>query len=148
MGCGGGCCGGGGCGDGSEEHGHDHGHAHEMEPAQKIEMPAGKIVNVTEMASSKVAEIMESEGKKGWGLRIEAIPGGCAGFLYNMEFEQNSREGDIIQEEKGFKVFIDPMSKDMLYGAEINFVDGLQGTGFTFKNPNAKSSCGCGKSFG
>ena len=92
MGCGGGCCGGGGCGDGSEEHGHEHGHehAHEEQP-QKIEMPPGKIVNITEVASSKVAEIMQSEGKKGWGLRIEAIPGGCAGFLYNMEFEQNSR---------------------------------------------------------
>lgn len=134
----------GGCGDGSGEHEHNH----EMTPVQKIEMPEGKIVNIVDGASSKIAEIMESEGKKGWGLRIEAIPGGCAGFLYNMEFEQNSRDGDVIQEERGFKVFIDPMSKDMLYGAEINFVDGLQGTGFTFKNPNSRSSCGCGKSFG
>lgn len=138
MGCGGGCCG---------------GHEEEMAP-EPVEvkpaepLPDGKVVLFTELAVSKVKEIMQSEGKADWGLRVEAIPGGCAGFTYNMEFEKSQREGDTVQEENGVKVFVDPMSRQMLHGAKINFMDGLQGSGFVFDNPNAKSGCGCGKSFG
>ncbi len=136
MGCG---CGDGSCGnEGFDEE--------PRKPATKMEN--GKVVALTQETVHKIKELLEKEGKKGWAIRIEAIPGGCSGFLYNMEFEKDSREGDFVQKEDGLNVFIDPMSKEMLIGTSISYTEGIHGAGFSFSNPNAKSSCGCGKSFG
>lgn len=116
--------------------------------AKVVQKPTERVVTLTERAITKIKELMEKDGKGGWGLRIEAIPGGCAGFMYNLEFEKQPREGDTVHEDGGLKVFIDSMSRDMLQGTTINYSEGLTGAGFIFNNPNARSTCGCGKSFG
>jgi iron-sulfur cluster assembly accessory protein len=105
-------------------------------------------VEVTDAAASKVKELQEKENQVGWGLRISVMPGGCSGFVYQMNFEENPEEEDNVLEIKEVKLFIDNDSLDMLRGAEIDYVDNLNESGFKINNPNAKQACGCGKSFG
>jgi len=107
----------------------------------------GSILSVTEVAHAKVKEIMTEEGKPNSGLRIAVIPGGCAGFTYDMAFQDEPSEGDILVDQNGLKIFIDNASAEHLKGTVINYVSSLQGSGFTFENPTAAGGCGCGKSF-
>ena len=90
---------------------------------------------------------MESENKSGFGLRLYVEGGGCSGFKYGMAFEEKETDEDEVIEMNGMKLFVDPFSEPMLSGTEIDYNDGLEGTGFSIKNPNAKSTCGCGQSF-
>jgi iron-sulfur cluster assembly protein len=100
----------------------------------------------TTRAISKLKELAAEENKNSWGLRVEVQAGGCSGFRYNLEFEEKTKENDIVI-DPGFKLYVDPESNQMLMGATLDYVEGLNGSGFKVNNPNAKSHCGCGKSF-
>jgi len=81
------------------------------------------------------------------GLRIYVRGGGCSGYQYGMAFESKVGEDDTLVEKGGVTVIVDPQSAPLLNGAEVNYVDSIQGSGFAVKNPNAKTTCGCGSSF-
>jgi iron-sulfur cluster assembly accessory protein len=80
-------------------------------------------------------------------LRVGVIPGGCSGFSYDLELVGETKAGDLTFEQDGVKMVVDPMSAQYLKGVSIDFVTGLQGSGFKFSNPNARHTCGCGSSF-
>ena len=107
-------------------------------------------VNVTESAASRITQLLDEEKKAQAGLRVFVQGGGCSGFQYGLMIEEGAGdpEADRIFESNGVTLFIDPISIRYLAGAEVDFVDNLMGGGFTIKNPNAKTTCGCGQSFG
>jgi iron-sulfur cluster assembly accessory protein len=106
------------------------------------------MINVSETAASKISELLVEEQKAGGGLRVFVQGGGCSGFQYGMMIEENGQgAGDQVFESHGIKLFVDPISVQYLQNAEVDFVDSITGGGFTIKNPNAKSTCGCGSSF-
>ncbi len=106
-------------------------------------------MNVTEMAATEIKKFMAGEEglPETAGLRVRVVPGGCSGFQYSLNIEENSRQGDFVLDEKGVRLFVDMFSAQYLNGIEIDFVTSVMGSGFTFKNPNATGSCGCGSSF-
>ena len=105
------------------------------------------MITLTAAAHSKVKEIMEQENKADWSLRMGVRGGGCSGLNYVLGFDNNVAETDEVFEQDGVKLVCDMKSYLYLNGTEIDFTDGLQGTGFVFNNPNAQKSCGCGQSF-
>lgn len=112
--------------------------------------PAAGPIRVTEAAASKINALLAEEQKTDAGLRVFVQGGGCSGFQYGLMIEEGSgdAEADKIFQSNGITLFVDPISVRYLAGAEVDFVDNLMGGGFTIKNPNAKSTCGCGQSFG
>jgi len=104
-------------------------------------------INVTPKAVEQLGKLMEKEDKNGQGLRITVGAGGCAGYKYHMMFEETPAETDEVIEVDGVKVFLDEESKGHLKGAELDFVESLDGSFFNINNPNAQSTCGCGQSF-
>jgi iron-sulfur cluster assembly accessory protein len=109
---------------------------------------ATAMINVSETAASKIAELLTEENKSASGLRVFVQGGGCSGFQYGMMIEENGQgAGDQVFESHGVKLFVDPISIQYLKNAEVDFIDTITGGGFTIKNPNAKSTCGCGSSF-
>jgi iron-sulfur cluster assembly accessory protein len=104
------------------------------------------MLTMTEAAVDKVREIMAERGEEG-GLRIAVIGGGCSGFQYQMSLDSEPSPDDKVLEQGGLKVFIDSQSFLYLQGAKVDYVNGLQGSGFKFDNPNARGTCGCGESF-
>lgn len=110
----------------------------------------GTLVNVTESAASKISQLLEEEKKAEAGLRVFVQGGGCSGFQYGLMIEEGSGDSEVdkIFTSNGVTIFIDPISIRYLNGAEVDFVDNLTGGGFTINNPNAKTTCGCGQSFG
>ena len=105
-------------------------------------------VRLTDKAAAMVRETIERENLAGSGLRVAVVGGGCSGFQYSLDIDKEERSGDLTFEVNGVKVFVDPMSSMYLMGVEIDYVEGQFGqSGFSFKNPNAKSTCGCGSSF-
>jgi iron-sulfur cluster insertion protein len=105
------------------------------------------MITVTERAAEKVKEIAAAEGLEGQGLRLRVIGGGCAGFTYDLYFEDQVGEMDEQYESRGIKLYVDPLSHQYLEETEIDYVDGVHGSGFKFNNPNVKGTCGCGSSF-
>jgi iron-sulfur cluster assembly accessory protein len=113
------------------------------------EPPAGpeSMVQITAIAAAKVNEIRDAEGiESTMALRLRVVGGGCAGFSYDLYFDEPA-EVDRQLEINGVKVVVDEMSLMYLVGTEIDYIEGLQGAGFKFNNPNVKSTCGCGSSF-
>jgi iron-sulfur cluster insertion protein len=104
-------------------------------------------INVTESAAGKIRELLAEEGKTESGLRVFVQGGGCSGFQYGLMIEESGGVGAQQFESNGVRLFIDPVSISYLRGAEVDFVDTITGGGFTIKNPNATSTCGCGSSF-
>ena len=104
-------------------------------------------LTLTDKASTKLVELMKAENKAGFGLRVKVVPGGCSGFSYDLDFDEKAAEGDTVLDKSGIKVFIGKDSLEQMNGTTIDYVDGLQGSGFKIENPNAHGSCGCGKSF-
>jgi iron-sulfur cluster insertion protein len=105
------------------------------------------MVLITAGAATKVNEIRSAEAiEPHMALRLRVVGGGCAGFSYDLYFDE-ATEVDRIVEIQGVKVVVDEMSLMYLVGTEIDYVEGLQGAGFKFNNPNVKSTCGCGSSF-
>src|SRR5262249_26502576 len=105
------------------------------------------MITITERAAEKVREIALTEDLQGQGLRLKVIGGGCAGFSYDLYFEDKPTDGDEQFEDKGVKLYVDFISYQYLEGTEIDYVEGLHGSGFKFSNPNVKATCGCGSSF-
>lgn len=105
------------------------------------------MVNLTETAIGKVREILDTQEPKPAGLRISVVGGGCSGFSYSMAFENAPGMLDKTYTYDGLKVFVDQASMLYLDGAEVDYVESLEGSGFKFNNPQVKSTCGCGSSF-
>src|SRR5574339_999064 len=105
------------------------------------------MINVSPTAASKITELLAEEQKQGSGLRVFVQGGGCSGFQYGLMIEENGGVGDQTFDSNGIKLYVDPVSLSYLKGAEVDFVDTITGGGFTIKNPNATSTCGCGSSF-
>src|SRR3954469_11695872 len=104
------------------------------------------MVNITERAASQVLTLMSDEPEANV-LRVAVQGGGCAGLQYALGFDNEAQPGDAVAEQHGVTVIVDRFSLPYLEGADIDFVDGLMGQGFTVNNPNAAGGCGCGKSF-
>ena len=106
------------------------------------------MINVSPTAAAKISELLAEENKAGSGLRVFVQGGGCSGFQYGLMIEDNGQgSGDQVYESNGVRLYVDPISVRYLSGAEVDFVDTITGGGFTIKNPNATSTCGCGQSF-
>ena len=105
-------------------------------------------LTVTPTAVSEVKKFMEEQGAaESAGLRVAVLPGGCSGFQYGLNIEDEPQEDDEVLESNGLRVFVDPFSGQYLDGVEIDYVTTMMGSGFTFNNPNAVGGCGCGSSF-
>ena len=105
------------------------------------------MLNLTTRAAEKVKEIQNAEGLAEQGLRVRVIGGGCAGFSYDLFFEDETTDMDQTFTSHGIPIYVDMMSAQDVEGTEIDYVEGLQGAGFKFVNPQAKQTCGCGSSF-
>lgn len=104
------------------------------------------MITLTERAADQVRRIAGQIGGDGKVMRVFVKKGGCSGFEYGMAFDER-KEGDLEVRERGVEIVLDPESFERLKGSEIDFDDGLNGKGFEVRNPNAASTCGCGKSF-
>ena len=107
------------------------------------------VLTVTPVATTEVKKFMDAEGvsyEQG-GLRVSVQPGGCSGFKYGLLIEDQPAEDDLVLSQEGFNVFVDPFSAQYISGVTIDYVSSMQGSGFTFKNPNSTGGCGCGSSF-
>ncbi|PCH61152.1 MAG: iron-sulfur cluster insertion protein ErpA [Gammaproteobacteria bacterium] len=104
-------------------------------------------VNFTDAAASKVSALIAEEGNDQLKLRVFITGGGCSGFQYGFTFEEEIGEDDTQVEKDGVTLLIDPTSFQYLAGAEIDYTDGIEGSQFVIRNPNATSTCGCGSSF-
>ncbi len=105
------------------------------------------MISLTQTAVGKVKEILDAQEPKPQGLRISVVGGGCSGFSYSMAFENSPGLLDKTYNFEGLQVFIDQASMLYLDGAEVDYVETLEGSGFKFNNPHVKSTCGCGSSF-
>ena len=104
-------------------------------------------VTLTDVAASKVAELLAQEDVEGLALRVAVRPGGCSGFSYEMFFDADVSDDDVVREFGSVTVVVDSTSADLLKGSTLDYSDGLQGAGFHVTNPNASRTCGCGSSF-
>jgi len=106
-------------------------------------------LDVTEAASVEIKKFIDAEDDlpETAGLRVRVVPGGCSGFQYSLNVEEESRTGDFILDKFGIKLFVDMFSAQYLNGVQIDYTSNMMGSGFTFENPNATGGCGCGTSF-
>ena len=104
------------------------------------------MITITQSAIEEAKRLFNKQGNPKMGLRVGVQGGGCSGLSYKLGFDQE-RQGDNIQDFGGIKVLVDPKSDLYLEGTTLDFVDGLEGRGFKFLNPQAKKTCGCGESF-
>jgi iron-sulfur cluster assembly accessory protein len=119
-----------------------------MSPTEN-ETVGGAAVNLTPRALEEVLKFMatESVAPDVGGLRFSVLPGGCSGFKYSLNIEDRPAEDDIILDVDKIRIFVDGFSLPYLQGVTVDFVSSMQGSGFTFTNPNATGGCGCGSSF-
>jgi iron-sulfur cluster insertion protein len=120
----------------------------EAAPPQPQSLPAvDNPINLTARAAEKVQEIRSAENiEESYGLRLRVVGGGCSGFSYDLYFDQSTAM-DKQYDSHGVRLVVDQMSLQYLRATEVDYVEGLQGAGFKFNNPNVKSTCGCGSSF-
>ena len=104
---------------------------------------------ITDRAAEEVRKFMDAEQVpvESAGLRVSVLPGGCSGFKYSLNIEERALEDDAVVEVSGVRVFVDGFSMQYLSGITIDYTSSMQGSGFTFSNPNASGGCGCGSSF-
>jgi len=109
----------------------------------------GVELNVTDSAVVEIKKFMESEEglPETAGLRVRVVPGGCSGFQYSLSIEEESKPGDHVVDKQGIRLFVDMFSAQYLNNVQIDYVTSVMGQGFSFTNPNATGSCGCGTSF-
>jgi iron-sulfur cluster assembly accessory protein len=117
-----------------------------LEPIQVAEMTE-EFVQLTPTAAERLQKILAEKNLPNHGLRVFVAGGGCSGMQYGMAFEGQARDQDSVFQSSGVTLYVDPISRDYLMGASIDFVDNLMGGGFRIENPNAVSTCGCGSSF-
>jgi len=108
---------------------------------------AAPVLNFTDAAANKVKGLIEEENNDNLKLRVFVSGGGCSGFQYGFTFDETINDGDTTVEKNGVQLLIDPMSYQYLVGADIDYTEGLEGSQFVIRNPNAKTTCGCGSSF-
>lgn len=101
----------------------------------------------SDAAAARVKQLVEEEGNPKLKLRVTVSGGGCSGFQYGFEFDENAADDDIQVENDGVIMLVDSMSLQYLAGSEVDYLEGLEGARFVINNPNAKSTCGCGSSF-
>ena len=101
----------------------------------------------TDAAANKVKELIEEEGNPELKLRVFVSGGGCSGFQYGFTFDEDVNDDDTQMQKNGVTLLVDSMSYQYLVGAEIDYTDGLEGSQFVIRNPNATTTCGCGSSF-
>ena len=106
------------------------------------------IVSLTDKAASKVKILLEKENKQGYGLRVGVTAGGCSSYMYDIGLEKSPKENDMVIEDKGVRIFINPESIAFMKGSTVDYIESLQNAGFKINNPNVKTSCGCGHSVG
>ena len=104
-------------------------------------------VELTEQAQNKVRALIAAEGRDDLRLRVAVQPGGCSGLIYQLYFDEQLEDSDVVKDFSGVEVVVDKMSVPYLDGASIDFEDTIQKQGFTIDNPNAAGSCACGDSF-
>ena len=104
-------------------------------------------LDFTEAAARKVAALIAEEGNPALMLRVYISGGGCSGFQYGFSFDEERAEDDLALQRDGVTLLVDPLSLQYLMGAEVDYRESLQGSQFVIRNPNAKSTCGCGSSF-
>ena len=105
------------------------------------------MITLTESAATKLADLLKTQAKPEEGLRVRVVGGGCSGLSYELAFDAPEPTDQVFEGAHGAKVLVDPKSYLYLAGTEIDYIDGLQGAGFSLRNPNAKGGCGCGSSF-
>ena len=110
-------------------------------------MSEESLLDFTDAAALKVKSLIEEEQNDNLKLRVFVTGGGCSGFQYGFTFDEDINDGDTEVENQGVKLLIDPMSFQYLVGAEIDYSEGLEGSQFVIRNPNATTTCGCGSSF-
>jgi iron-sulfur cluster insertion protein len=113
----------------------------------EIDPPPPEVLVFTDAAAGKVGELIREEANPNLKLRVFVSGGGCSGFQYGFTFDEKIEEGDFCVEKRGVQLLIDPMSAQYLMGAEIDYKEDIQGAQFVIRNPNAKTTCGCGSSF-
>jgi iron-sulfur cluster insertion protein len=106
------------------------------------------VLEFSDSAAEKVRQLLEEEANDQLRLRVYITGGGCSGFQYGFMFDENEDEGDSVIEKNGVRLLVDPLSGQYLEGAEIDYVEGIEGAQFVIRNPNAATTCGCGSSFG
>jgi iron-sulfur cluster assembly accessory protein len=106
-------------------------------------------MTLTERAAEEVQKFIAQEqvAPETAGLRVSVLPGGCSGFKYSLNIEERALDDDMVHEVNGIRVFVDGFSAQYLSGVTVDYVTSMQGSGFTFSNPNASGGCGCGSSF-
>lgn len=114
-----------------------------MNAAAELPMP----FVFTDSAANKVKDLIVEEGNPDLKLRVFVTGGGCSGFQYGFTFDEETSDDDTVMQKNGVTLLVDPMSYQYLVGAEIDYTEGLEGSQFVIKNPNATSTCGCGSSF-
>ena len=103
-------------------------------------------ITLTKRAADKYLAILQEDGRVGYGLRFGDRPGGCSGFEYVLDYSEQATADDVVFSHHGVEVHVNKNSVNRLLGSEIDYIDGLNGSGFKISNPNAKGACGCGKS--
>jgi iron-sulfur cluster assembly accessory protein len=109
----------------------------------------GLALHLTDKAAQEVTKFIAAEqvAAESAGLRVSVLPGGCSGFKYSLNIEERALEDDMVIEVNSVRVFVDGFSAQYLNGITIDYTSSMQGSGFTFSNPNASGGCGCGSSF-
>jgi len=110
-------------------------------------MSESPTIIVTENAAKRVETLIQMEGKANLMLRLGVSGGGCSGFQYKIDLDDQINDDDVVSEHHGIKLVIDQTSLDLLDGTQVDFVEDLMGASFQFSNPNATATCGCGTSF-
>ena len=107
------------------------------------------IVEVTQAAAEQIKRLLDAEGKaESHALRVKVVGGGCSGLQYQLAFDDQNRESDTVEATSGVRIVVDEKSALYLVGTQLDYVDSLMESGFKINNPNAKTTCGCGQSFG
>ncbi len=118
-----------------------------MTTAPAENSPPPSTFKLTERAVAQVKTVIQGQGWEGYFLAVRVVPSGCNGLGYDLNLVKDTKEGDQIWEQDGVRIATDPLSCQYLEGMEVDYVSSIQGAGFKFQNPNAKSSCGCGQTF-
>ena len=109
--------------------------------------PPKRAIDFTTAAAAKVKELIAEEGNAALKLRVYIQGGGCSGFQYGFEFDEEQAEDDLAIDRDGVRLLVDPLSLQYLGGAEVDYTESLSGAQFVIRNPNARTTCGCGSSF-
>lgn len=119
----------------------------QADPNNAADAGAAPLIDFTAAAAAKVRELIREEGNEALKLRVYIQGGGCSGFQYGFEFDEQQNEDDLALRTDDVTLLVDPLSLQYLVGAQVDYTESLHGAQFVIRNPNAKTTCGCGSSF-